>query len=238
MVEPETSPEDVTPCTCCADAGSRIARQLAMLQELAEIGMDLARAVRREALAEPKDQAPARSAADYDLALSRIARVVGQTLALETWLAADHQAEQEEGRHIVREAARGLQTRLVRAQRRAQVREIAIEAIDAGIAEDCRLDVLARMDLRLEAYDDETRDDLERKPIGALVAEICRALGVQVDWSLWEQEEWACHEGETRAPGSPYAYHRVAPPPDSEPAGSESAGPEPAPDLIGAHHPP
>ena len=178
------------------------------------------------------------SAADYALALSRIARVVGQTLALETWLAADHQAEQEEGRHIVREAARGLQTRLVRAQRRAQVREIAIEAIDAGIAEDCRLDVLARMDLRLEAYDDETRDDLERKPIGALVAEICRALGVQVDWSLWEQEEWACHEGETRAPGSPYAYHRVAPPPDSEPAGSESAGPEPAPDLIGAHHPP
>ena len=233
MIVPATSPEEIPPCACCAS--SRIARQLAMLQELAEIGMDLARAVRREALAEPKDgdQAPARSAADYDLALSRIARAVRQTLALETRLAADHQADQEAGRHIVRESARRLQTQLHRAQRRAQVREIAAEAIDAGIADDCRLEVLAEMDERLERYDDETRDDLERKPIGALVAEICRALGVDVDWSLWEHEEWACLEAVTKAPGSPYVHHRLAPqpPPDLATADAFAAPP-------GVEHPP
>ena len=239
MVEPAISPEDTAPCACCAGAGTRIARQLAMLQELAEIGMDLARAVRREALAEPKDdgapKTPTRSAADYDLALSRIARTVRQTLALETRLAADHEAEQETGRHIVRESARQLQTELHRAQKRAQVRQITTEAIEAGIHEDCHAEWLAEMDERLERYDDEIRDDLDRKPIGALVAEICRALGVPVDWSLWEQEDWACHEGETKAPGSPYAYHRVTPqpPPDPEPPGDE-----PVPDIVGAHDPP
>ena len=62
-----------------------------------------------------------------------------------------------------------------------------------------------QLDERLDAYDDPDRAELGRRPIGALVAEICRALDVQVDWSLWEEEEWACQEAQTKAPGSPYA---------------------------------
>jgi hypothetical protein len=230
-LEPTPFPE--SPCACGAGEPTRIARQLARLEELAEIGMDLARQVRREALA-GEDGPPARPAADLALVFSRISRAVRQTLALEARLAADHQAEQAAGRHIVREAARTLQTRLARDQKRAQVRVIAAEAIEAEIHEDCRAQVLAEMDERLDAYDDLERDDLERRPVGALVAEICRALGVPVDWSLWEQEEWACQEGETRAHGSPYAWHRVTPPdlPPDLPAAEAFA---PPPDI---EHPP
>jgi hypothetical protein len=228
LVDPTPSPEPS--CACRAGEVTRIARQLARLEELAEIGMDLARQVRREALAEPReDGPPARPVADLALVFSRISRAVRQTLALEARLAADHQAELAAGRHILREAAHALQTRLVRDQKRAQVRVIAAEAIEAEIHEDCRAQVLAEMDERLDAYDDLERDDLERRPVGALVAEICRALGVPVDWSLWEQEEWACQEGETRAPGSPYAWHRVTPrpPPDLPLAGAFADAPAP-----------
>ena len=235
MFGPATSPKEAPPCACCAGADTRTERQLAMLQELAEIGMDLARAVRREARAEPqgdlKDRAPARSAADFDLALSRIARAVRQTLALEAKLAADHRAGRQQGL----DAARKVETQAVRAGRRALVRQVTAEAIEVGIKPEGRTRWLADMDLRLERYDHETREDLDRKPVGALVAEICRALGVKVDWSLWEDQDWARDEAETKAPGSPYAYHRFRPqpPPDPEPPGCE-----PVPDPVGARHPP
>jgi hypothetical protein len=60
-----------------------IAYQQETLRELGELGMDLARTLRREVFDAPKDARPV-SAGDVAMAFSRIARAVRLTLALET----------------------------------------------------------------------------------------------------------------------------------------------------------
>lgn len=97
IIEPALDdPEGRAEASACA-AEARTGRCLAMLQELAEIGMQMARAVRDEALrgAGADEDAPTSpppspfGGADLGLVYSRIARVVRQTLALETRVAAD-----------------------------------------------------------------------------------------------------------------------------------------------------
>jgi hypothetical protein len=70
-----------------APAESRAERHLRLLQELAEIGMDIARAVRAEALAVADDDAAAPAPSrfgksDPGLVFSRIARAVRQTIGI------------------------------------------------------------------------------------------------------------------------------------------------------------
>ncbi len=91
---PPTPPEE--------PAAERTARHLAMLRELAEIGMALARALGQQALAalappaaETPEPAPAPtppSRIDPGLAFARIARVVRQIIALEARIIADRDA--------------------------------------------------------------------------------------------------------------------------------------------------
>ena len=50
---------------------------------------------------------------------------------------------------------------------------------------------------RLESDYDET--DFADRPIGELVARICRDLGVTPDWSLWQDEAWAIEAREASA---------------------------------------
>ncbi len=47
--------------------------------------------------------------------------------------------------------------------------------------------------------------DCSRRPIGAVIALICKDLGATPDWERWAGEDWALEEARTRAPGSPYA---------------------------------
>jgi hypothetical protein len=49
--------------------------------------------------------------------------------------------------------------------------------------------------------------DFADRPIGELVARICRDLGVTPDWGLFEDDDWAIEEARTRPPGSPLASH-------------------------------
>src|SRR5260370_42617700 len=82
-------------CARCSLVTDRTERHLRMLEELAEIGMDLARAVRRQALeqeaAEPAgaaDRAGTTERVGGDLALifSRIARAVRHTVVLQSMI--------------------------------------------------------------------------------------------------------------------------------------------------------
>ena len=57
---------------------------------------------------------------------------------------------------------------------------------------------------RLDDGDEEEADFADR-PIGELVARICKDLGITPDWSLLEDEDWAIEEARTRPPGSPFA---------------------------------
>jgi hypothetical protein len=194
MYHAATSP-DQAPCACtiCA-ARAAGARQTRMLEELSGIAMDLARALGREALAVAAEDPP--RAAELSLAFTRMARTVRQTLALEARL-----RQQAEARDLRLDAER--RTRAHQAannQRKLRVAEIAREAIETGGADDCVGAVLAELYERLG--DDEV--DFTDRPIGALVAKICRDLGVRPDWNRWATEAWAVDEALARAPGSPY----------------------------------
>ncbi|MDB5496265.1 MAG: hypothetical protein JWP28_296 [Phenylobacterium sp.] len=173
------------PCGCkCAD--ERAERHLTTLQELAEIGMDLARDVRAKAL----DPAPAEPAcADFGLMFSRIARAVRQTLALEARLAEDRDARDRrtQAEHARR---RGL-------QRKAVVRQVVEQAIGAEADGTDREDLLGDLHERFE-YEDELR--FADRPISEHVARICRDLGVTPDWSLWADEDWALEEANLLSP--------------------------------------
>jgi hypothetical protein len=178
-------------CVCGA-AEARTERHLRMLQDLAEIGMDLARSVQRQA----HEQAAADlDAAALGLAFSRIARAVRQTVALEARLAEDRQAKT---------AARiASQTHTRAAHRRRDVRAVVAQAIEADAADSDVEDLLLDLEERLADRDNEA--DFAERPIGELVARICRDLGVTPDWSLWEDEDWAVEEAAARPPGSPCA---------------------------------
>ncbi len=171
---------------------SRTERHLRLLQELAEIGMDIARAVRAEAVAEDDSQEPTPSRfgrGDLGLVYSRIARAVRQTLALEAHVADDigkARAEQERRRLDAAQVAFR--------HRQEDVRDFVARAVEADAIERRAPDedverLLDDLDERLEdgRYDDALAD----APIAELVARICDDLGVTPDWRIWDDQDWA-----------------------------------------------
>jgi hypothetical protein len=170
----------------------RTERHLRLLQELAEIGMDIARAVRAEAVAGAPAAEPGPSrfgGGDLGLIYSRVARAVRQTLALETRLADDlEKARFEQGRR------RNAAVRTALDERQQEIRDYVAEAIEAEAVEKKSPDreverLLDDLDERLDAGDYD--DTLHHGPIGELVARICADLGVIPDWDLWDQHDWA-----------------------------------------------
>jgi hypothetical protein len=184
------------------DPEGRTARQLAMLQELAEIGMQIARAVRDEALATDApadDDAPKRPSrfgnGDLGLVYSRIARAVRQTVALETRV-----AEGGQKACLERDQRHAAAVRWAAHERRAEIRGYVTEAIEAeGVqhgASDHEVDrLLDDLEDRIEAYDPLLGD----APMGEVVARICADLGIVPDWSLWDGHAWAAEHLMARA---------------------------------------
>ena len=198
-------------------------RQVAMLQELAEIGMQISRAVRDEALIRverAKADAPASSArspfgADLGLVYSRIARAVQQTLALQTRVVEGIAAAKAElGR------ARQATIQREATDREDEIRDyvaqaIEAEAIERGDSEAQIGRLLDHLDERLDAgaYD----DDLADGPIGDLIERICKDLGVTVDWHLFTAEPWYEEYEASLPPYNDIGAERWTrdPPPDS-----------------------
>jgi hypothetical protein len=171
-------------------AAARIERHLRALAELAEIGMDLAREVRRQAL-DPSEQAP--PAADLALTFSRIARAVRQTVALEARLAEPPQPD-----HAKRPPL-SVSDRWRSMRRKREVKEIVSAVIDAEVGEYDVEGLYDDLNERLDDGDEEA--DFADRPIGELVARICRDLGVTLDWSLFEDEDWAIAAKSSSPPG-------------------------------------
>lgn len=180
---------------------ARAERRLALLEELAEIGMALARDVKAEA-ARAADAGE--GAGDLGLRFARIARAVRQTLALEAHLEA------------------GLADELARAQARETARALAARDAQAGLGQARRRRACEVVEdlFRSEASPAE-RPRLERElwdwleaapeaeafaelPVGEIVLAICRDLGLSPDWSRWPDEAWAA-EAAAAARGDPPA---------------------------------
>ncbi len=175
-------------------AAERRERHLGMLAELAEIGMDLARDVRRRALEAAEtvsgdaDTAPqdgiavqgsaVNPRADWGLVFARIARAVRQTVALEARLAADaentraQRGAAAEGRLVAAERVRSKQQK---DRVRRLVEGMIVSEAEGHRAENLRLD----LDERLEDPDIEA--ELGWRPIGVIVAAICEDLGIKAD---------------------------------------------------------
>jgi hypothetical protein len=199
-------------------AAADIGWRLGMLRELAEIGMEVARAVRDEVVAQPAPDQPGetdRDRAALVLALSRISRAVRMTLALHAQFTEDHRLLGEQSA-----AERKQRAATARAEHRAhqldKVERVINVTLDAKAGKNWqerdRLDDGLRE--RLKDFDDYAL--CGDRSIGEIIARICRDLGVTPDWQRWIDADWARDEIATKPPGSPYAAW-PAPTPDRRP---------------------
>lgn len=189
-VDPITAAADAAPAEpALADphgaAHALVERQLAMLTRLAEMGMAIAEATERWALAAldaaaaspvlTEDGPPALPAGfrgDPGLVYSRVARAVRLTLMLQTRLLQELPAlgrartladlEREEAR---RDRARRLVERAIKAE---HTDPDAIEQLSGDAWERLR--------------DEDLGDEFGAAPLGEVVARICRDLGLSPDW--------------------------------------------------------
>jgi len=114
-------------------------------------------------------------------------------------------------------------------RKRAEIGRIVGEAIaDLPGSETGRESI--RNDLQERLDDEESFEDfIGDRPLGAIVADLCRDLGVAVDWSLWADEDWAIEEARTKPPGSPYADYKPDHRPDRRPAAPAPQTAQPPP---------
>ena len=99
------------------------------LEELTEIGMQLVRAVRDQAL-----DAPPERAAELALTFSRVARAIRQTVALEARLARDAETQAQDAADRRERRAVGERFDLIQ-RRKAQVRDAVERAIETDAAD-------------------------------------------------------------------------------------------------------
>ena len=168
--------------------------------------MELARDVRRQALEPAEPEAPP---IDYSLRFGRIARAVRQTLALQERFDAERGPRPPKAPW---EAAGERRRRSL--LRLAQVEEIAERVLEGETDAERLTDALH------ERIEDAELTDFADRPLGELVAGVCRDLGVAIDWSVWTDETWgleALAAERAAEPSTADAPRPAAPPPD-EPA--------------------
>jgi len=215
----------------CDPAVLRAEERLVMLRELAEIGMRLARALERRALAkdEVAEDPTALPASDPAAAFSSLSRAIRLTLTLEartdealSALKAGVEQAHERERVAATEAA---------VQKR-QARESQVLAVVMGAAEaDMRgEDDWGRLESEVDEYlsvDDAFWSDPER-PLREIVERYCEYFGVAPDWSRWDGEDW------TPSDPPPWPWAKARPTdPTASPTGDASG--EPALALVAAH---
>lgn len=157
------------------DAVERRGRHLRMLAELAEIGMELVREVRVQAL----EEVPAGRlmAADPVLSFARLARAVRQTVALEAKVAVDGFASAQPASRGATRPGAAVQPGFVKMK--ARIRRSVEEAIASGAEPGDAEDLLRDLDERLD--DPEYAEEMGDRPFGMIVALICGGLGVKID---------------------------------------------------------
>ena len=212
-----TTPAPPPPCPADeADwARAYAMRQLQMLGELAEIGLDVARAVERQASGQNAGQPDAPVVqgrifqGDLALAYSRVSRAVRLTLMLQARLIEALKAADKtgaEGRAAAEaETAKDQERREPAYQRKVRVEAIVQRVIEAEHPDDEEtLDTL--INETGERLDDEDLyGDLMDRPLSELVARLCKDLDLHPDWAELAEELWAVREVESGRLGRPLA---------------------------------
>jgi len=223
-ITPAPSDAPVDPAIAVAE------RHLLMLARLGEIGMELAEAVSRQVAAQNHlqdvgEQAGVTEVAggeitlvvkgDFGLVFSRLTRAVRMTMAMELQVcetvkrlragleaetAARAKAAAEAAARAELHALYGREDRVCRVMRQAIKAEIA----DKDAADSLYDEMAERLD------EDDAFEDYGDRPVGEIIALICREFGLHPDWSRWAGEDWAIEEADARAPGSPFGEGAVA----------------------------
>ncbi|HEY2051612.1 MAG TPA: hypothetical protein VGH03_19910 [Caulobacteraceae bacterium] len=219
-------PADATLAEATDPAVLRAERRLQLLEELTDIGMNLARALERQVLAAANPAKPAAPdaaeastgrattpnspAPDPSVAFARISRAIRLTLALE--------ARTDEALRALRAGvASECEVRRDQARRRAMadavernkdrretVERLVIEAAEREIEDDEALcGVFEALEERLD--DDAVYFHLDRLPLRETVEQLCADLELTPDWSRWEGEGWTPQPPFSRPKGSIWA---------------------------------
>ena len=194
-----------------AQEGARADKRMAMLDEIADMAMTLAQAQHRKALeqleAGPEIAPKAGEARERDAAAGFLAaaRAVRVTLLLQARLQAGLNARRIE---MVEESRARAEARRKDRETEAmcyhgEVEEIVVKVIEREAADRPDLDELTDS-AQKAVYDSWSDDEVGEVPISAVVAKVCKDLGVEVDWSRWEGEDWAIEEAEEGVAGSPF----------------------------------
>ena len=195
-----------------------------MLREMAEIGMGLLRIVERHAATSTAD-----SVGELGLTYARVSRAVRQTLALRAKFAEDRLAKHR--RAEAEEARRAQEAEQHRLDCRSdQVERLVEQAIETEVEQSDREDLRAGLlaDLRERLSDDYIEVDLYHRPIGELLARICRDIGITPDPDQWAGAVWV-DEAEAAAARVSQTRQLETAPADSPPAGSAGGGHDPPP---------
>ena len=198
------------------------ALRMQALEALIGHGLGLLDEIRRRTLRndyEAEENKP--EPADLGLAFDRISRAVRFTVAQHERLEAEagKTSEQKQAEAAAKQAAEA--ARAVRAQnapspeavarkrehdRKVRLVERAVKRAIEDYTEDYdeREELVEDLDERLEEREDLGLD----RPVGTVVAGICRAMRLPFDYALWEDEPWALQEATDKPKGSPYARWR------------------------------
>jgi hypothetical protein len=201
-----------------------------MLRELADIGMEMARALQSEvrARAEAEEEAgeAPKSVAELGLAFSRVSRAVRQTLALEARLEDDRLA-----RERAAEAAEDAQSQSnsEMSERAAKVKAKLMQLLHPDRERDHRWDDDWFEDLNDDPDDERGEGFVSDRPAADVVAGVCGDLGIEPDLRLWAEDDGAAASAARGAGGAVSDRLAGASEHHSAPDGSGAAG-APRPD--------
>ena len=190
-------------------AVAREERQLAMLDRLAEAGLNIVLAIERQAMQAPVSAAPPVFLGDLALSYSRAARAVRMTIALHSRLVGEHHKQVVEARAQFR-----VDELRYAAPRKARIGRIVERVAWAEHDDDETVDRLViEASERLE--DSDLYGDVMTRPFSEIIDRICRDLDLTPDWPDLAQEAWAREEiagGAVGAPLAGFAPRRSSPP--------------------------
>src|SRR6201996_273851 len=225
------SPPDATLSSAsAADPQDRQARlhdwRMRMLEATAEHGVAMLDDVRRTARDDSASFNPGPQI-DLGLSYSRISKAIRQTVMLHAKFEDDANKTDEQRQAEAAERAASDEAGRNAHQKRQVKRAVKLAMdvdFDAAEARGERLDYAelhVELHERLDDYDEYS--DFGRLPVGAVVENICRVMGLEFDPALWEDEPWAVAEMAEKPEGSPYAEWQPSPP---ETANDDDADPD------------
>ena len=191
------------------DIAARLARQLAELARVAEVGLGLCREIAA------KVKSAEGLTYDPSHAYERISRAVRLTIVLENRIAAEHQL--------------ALAGKLpgVREDRHAKAKAVILDVLNTAIENELnnnpdsdreRLTEMRDSLPKVIAVHMDRENLLETAPISEVIEIISEALDIPVDWSLWQEIEGVSGNGAFRGyPDTPSTPHPAEIDPDTEP---------------------